>query len=72
MRLAHILGRRPTTASSRSDAKRGPDTEVLYFLERAKVFAVPPLLVQTISSGIKHVKKKSFCPPSDNKGRMRR
>ena len=53
MRLAHILGRRPTTASSRSDAKRGPDTEVLYFLERAKVFAVPPLLVQTISLGDK-------------------
>ena len=26
-------------------------TEVLYLLERAKVFAVPPLLVQTISFG---------------------
>ena len=29
------------------------NTEVLYPLERAKVFAVPPLLVQTISLGDK-------------------
>ena len=62
MRLAHILGRRPTTASSRSDAKRGPDTEVLYFLERAKVFAVPPLLVQTISRGDKACRKEVLLP----------
>ena len=40
------------------------NTEVLYPLERAKVFAVPPLQVQIISPGVSIVQVVDSGPPS--------